>query len=119
MVDKAVMNAFEVLGIQPTASKDEIKKAYKAMAKRCHPDLERNPQRKKEAEERFKMIQACYEYLMELSISEDDTQTYTNEAFTDFFDQNKQAPEDDYEELDYKIKQAHKGMFLQIINLQL
>ncbi len=98
MVDKAVMNAFEVLGIQPTASKDEIKKAYKAMAKRCHPDLERDPKQKKEAEERFKLIQSCYEYLMEINITPEEINWQSTESFTEFFDNTTNDVEDDYDE---------------------
>ncbi len=80
------MNAFELLEIAPTASKEEIKKAYKAMAKKCHPDLQRNPKLKKEAEERFKQIQSCYEYLMSINLSEDDFNLNNSASFTEFFD---------------------------------
>ncbi len=97
MVDKVVINAFEVLGIQPTASKDEIKKAYKTMARKCHPDLVRDPKMKKDAEERFKMIQSCYEYLMEINIDDEDINFQTTESFTEFFD-NEGEQEDDYDE---------------------
>ena len=42
---------YEVLGIQKGASEDEIKKAYKKLARKYHPDM--NPG-DKEAEEKFK-----------------------------------------------------------------
>ena len=42
---------YEVLGVNKSASEDEIKKAYKKMARKYHPDL--NPDNK-EAEEKFK-----------------------------------------------------------------
>jgi DnaJ-class molecular chaperone len=51
---------YEVLGVGRTASQDEIKKRYRALAKELHPDL--NPG-KPDIEERFKRITAAYDIL--------------------------------------------------------
>ena len=49
---------YEVLGLSPGASDEEVKKAYRALAKKYHPDL--NPG-DKVAEEKMKEINAAYD----------------------------------------------------------
>ena len=51
---------YEVLGLQKGASEDEIKKAFRQLAKKYHPDL--NPG-DKEAEAKFKEVNEAYEVL--------------------------------------------------------
>jgi molecular chaperone DnaJ len=51
---------YEVLGVDRTASADEIKRAYRALARKHHPDVADN---KAEAEHRFKEINEAYEVL--------------------------------------------------------
>lgn len=52
---------YEILGVPRDASLDEIKKAYRKLALKWHPD--RHSDGKKEAEERFKEINEAYEVL--------------------------------------------------------
>jgi len=52
---------YEILGVDRKASLEEIKKAYRNLAKKYHPDL--NPNNRKEAEEKFKEIAEAYEVL--------------------------------------------------------
>ena len=50
---------YETLGLKPSASADDIKKAYRALAKKLHPDL--NPD--KRVEQQFKEVSAAYDLL--------------------------------------------------------
>jgi DnaJ-class molecular chaperone len=56
----AAQTPYEVLGVKPDTSADEIRKVYRKLAKQFHPDL--NPG-KPEAEARFKSISAAYDLL--------------------------------------------------------
>ena len=52
---------YEVLGVPRTASDDEIKKAFRKLARKYHPDV--NSDNSKEAEEKFKEANEAYEIL--------------------------------------------------------
>lgn len=59
--DKEFMSSslYETLGLQKGASSDEIKKAYRRLARKYHPDINKE----KGAEDKFKEINAAYEIL--------------------------------------------------------
>lgn len=71
-----VRNQFAVLGLMPGATEDEIKKAYRSLAKQYHPDKNKHPG----AEEKFKIINAAFEYLK----SEDNRKMHEKELRTNF-----------------------------------
>src|SRR5947208_15771562 len=61
MADRAMpRDPYEVLGVARSASEDEIKRAYRKLARQHHPD--RNPG-DKQAETRFKEVQDAYDVL--------------------------------------------------------
>ena len=55
---------YQVLGVSRDATEEEIKKAYKALSRKYHPDANINNPDKDKAEEMFKEIQQAYQQVM-------------------------------------------------------
>jgi DnaJ like chaperone protein len=63
MFVKSANNSYKILDVQKSATDAEVKKAYREMAKKYHPDRVNTQDEaiKKGAEEKFKQVQAAYE----------------------------------------------------------
>lgn len=55
---------YKVLGVSRDASDDEIKKAYRELSRKYHPDANINNPNKDKAEEMFKLVQQAYDQIM-------------------------------------------------------
>jgi molecular chaperone DnaJ len=55
----AARDLYSILGVSPTASQEDIRRAYRQLARQLHPDVSAEPG----AEERFKEVSAAYEIL--------------------------------------------------------
>ena len=66
MFYKTADDDYKILGILPTATDAEVKKAYRDMAKKYHPDrvVTEDEAIRKGAEEKFKKVQRAYENIM-------------------------------------------------------
>ncbi|KAM8823513.1 dnaJ homolog subfamily B member 6b isoform 1-T2 [Spinachia spinachia] len=60
-----MLEYYQTLGVQKNATQDDIKKAYRKLALKWHPD--KNPNNKEEAEKRFKELSEAYEVLSDES----------------------------------------------------
>ena len=59
------MNPYEVLGVSYDATEEEIKKAYKQLSRKYHPDANINNPNKDAYEEKFKEVQQAYKTIMD------------------------------------------------------
>ena len=59
------MDPYQVLGISPNASDDEVKHAYRTLSKKYHPDANINSEHQAEYTEKFKQVQNAYKTIMD------------------------------------------------------
>ncbi len=57
-------DAYDLLGVDPDTPRDEVRRAYRALAKSSHPDLFSDPVAKAGAEERIRLLNAAREILV-------------------------------------------------------
>ncbi len=77
-------NLYQILGVKSTATNQELKKAYRQLAKKYHPDANPN---NKAAEEKFKEISEAYEVLSD----ESRRQKYDRTAHTNTKEESAQT----------------------------
>jgi curved DNA-binding protein len=86
---------YEMLGVSKTASDDEIKRAYRKLAMKYHPDKNTN---KKEAEERFKELNEAYAVLSDKE-KRKQYDTFGKEGFHQRFSQEDIFRGSDFEDI--------------------
>ena len=59
-----MIDPYSILGVDRNASDDEIKKAYRKLSRKYHPDANINNPNKEQAEEKFKQLQQEYDQIM-------------------------------------------------------
>lgn len=74
------MSPYEILGINRDASDDEVKKAYRTLSKKYHPDANIGSPHQAEYTEMFKQVQNAYEEIMSERRGEFQRQSYANQT---------------------------------------
>jgi len=107
---------YKVLGVQKNANNEEIKKAYRKLAMKYHPD--RNPD-DASAEEKFKECKEAYEVLSDAQkrTAYDNNNDFINEGFSTFSDffatffnrKNKTKGKDLFKEIEINLENAING----------
>lgn len=59
-----MLDPYSILGVSRDASMDDIKKAYRNLSRKYHPDANINNPNKEQAEEKFKQVQQAYEQIV-------------------------------------------------------
>ena len=72
---------YEILGVQRGASEEEIKKAYKRLSRKYHPDANVNNPLAELAEEKFKEVQEAYDEIMKQRESGGGYSAYGSSAY--------------------------------------
>ena len=72
---------YKILGVEPTASDDEVKKAYRDLARKYHPDKYVGSDLAPLAEEKMKEVNAAYEQIQQMRSGKGSGQTG---GYTDF-----------------------------------
>ncbi len=73
------MDPYKVLGVSYNASEDEIKKAYRNLSRKYHPDANVGKPNQKEYEEKFKEVQQAYNIIMDQKQGKNRAQGYAED----------------------------------------
>lgn len=104
-------NPYQVLGISPNATDEEVKKAYRELAHKYHPDRYRDTDLADLAEEKMKEINAAYEEIHRLRTNKGDADSGRTNGSQKGFGDYTAAQNGSYNRQNYS-QQAQEKFFL-------
>lgn len=112
-----MLDPYSVLGVSRDASMDEIKKAYRSLSRKYHPDANINNPNKEQAEEKFKQVQQAYDQI----VREREQGTYQDSWYGGFGSQGGYQTQDDQRTMEMRaaanyINAAHYREALNVLN---
>lgn len=75
---------YKVLGLDQNATKDEVKKAYYSLAKKYHPDMQKDLVAKELAEEKMAEINEAYDMIQSGQTGNSNQQTHQDNPYTNY-----------------------------------
>lgn len=90
------MDPYKVLGVSYSASDDEIKKAYRSLSRKYHPDANVGNPNQKEYEEKFKEVQQAYNMIMDQRQGKGQPQQSGSDDFWGFGQRQTETKDDQY-----------------------
>lgn len=76
--EESLKNPYDILGVSPRATDEEVKKAYRKLAKKYHPDRYADSPLAEEAAEKMKEINGAYDKIQELRKNGSTNKSYYN-----------------------------------------
>lgn len=112
-----MLDPYSVLGVSRDASMDEIKKAYRNLSRKYHPDANINNPNKEQAEEKFKQVQQAYDQI----VREREQGASRNSWYGGFGSQGGYQTQDDQRSMEMRaaanyINAAHYREALNVLN---
>lgn len=107
---------YEILGVPPTATDDQVKAAYREMARKYHPDNYQNNPLADLASEKMKQINEAYDTIMKQRRSEQSNQSYSHQSSSQYAGRQQYAGSSQFADVRRMINQRRINEAEEVLN---